>query len=81
MSDSPIQLDLRGYQCPMPVLKTRHHLKKLQSGQALLVITDDPLAGLDIPHFCQETGQTLVEKTVGEGDEMRFHIRRTDQKI
>jgi len=59
------ELDLRGYQCPLPVLKTRNAMRKLQPGDRILVLTDDPLAGLDIPAFCNETGQKLVEQSGG----------------
>ena len=59
------ELDLRGYQCPLPVLKTRNAMRKLQPGDQILVLTDDPLAGLDIPAFCNETGQKLVEQSGG----------------
>ena len=55
-------IDLRGFRCPLPVLKTRHHLRKLEPGTQLWVETDDPLAGVDIPHFCNEHNQELVRQ-------------------
>ncbi|MEN0040026.1 MAG: sulfurtransferase TusA family protein [Pseudomonadota bacterium] len=74
-------LDLRGLRCPMPVLKTRQCLRKLAVGDELQVVTDDPLAGLDIPAFCNEKKQQLVEQ-VSEGEDVnRFTIRRSEGKL
>lgn len=57
--------DLRGIKCPLPVIKTRKRMTKLACGAELWVETTDPLAGIDIPHFCQEDGHDLLssEKT------------------
>lgn len=67
--------DLRGLKCPLPVLKTRKRLEGLPSGTALWVQTTDPLAVIDIPHFCSECGHALEasEQTV---DGHRFLIRK-----
>jgi tRNA 2-thiouridine synthesizing protein A len=65
--------DLRGLKCPLPVLKTRRRLKTLYIGDCLTVDTSDPLAAIDIPHFCNQEGHQLVstEKTA---DGHRFVI-------
>lgn len=52
--------DLRGLNCPLPVLRTRKRLAGMASGAILIVDTTDPLAGLDIPAFCIEDGHQLV---------------------
>ncbi|MGF9565681.1 sulfurtransferase TusA family protein [Neorhizobium sp. JUb45] len=67
--------DLRGLKCPLPVLKTRRRLKDMVVGDDLLIETNDPLAGIDIPHFCREDGHAVVssEKTA---DGHRFLIRK-----
>jgi tRNA 2-thiouridine synthesizing protein A len=73
--------DLKGLKCPLPVLKTRRKLTLLALGSILVVDTTDPLAGLDIPHFCREDGHTLLsqEKTA---DGHRFRIRKdTDATV
>lgn len=54
-------LDLKGLKCPLPVLKTRKALTRLGDGDRLTVLTTDPMAEIDIPHFCQENGHTLIE--------------------
>ncbi|MCV0426805.1 MAG: sulfurtransferase TusA family protein [Roseibium sp.] len=53
-------LDLKGLKCPLPVLKTRKAMTKLSNGDQLTVLTTDPMAEIDIPHFCKENGHTLV---------------------
>jgi tRNA 2-thiouridine synthesizing protein A len=52
--------DLRGLKCPLPVLKTEKRLRGMPSGAILTVATSDPLAIIDIPHFCSENGHALV---------------------
>ena len=60
-------LDLRGLKCPLPVLKTRRHLRDLATGTLIRVETTDPLAVIDIPHYCREDGHQLLESTAVEG--------------
>lgn len=71
-------LDLKGLKCPLPALKTRRKLRAMAGGALLVVETTDPLAGIDIPHLCQEDGHMLVAQArtaLGH----RFEIRkRTD---
>ena len=74
---SPVDViyDLRGLKCPLPVLKTRRRLKTLHDGDRLVLQTSDPLAGIDIPHFCRQEGHELVEsEKTAEGH--RFIIRK-----
>ncbi len=67
--------DLRGLKCPMPVLKTRRRLVGMASGAELTIETTDPLAGIDIPHFCNEDGhQLLLSERTDTGH--RFVIRK-----
>jgi len=67
--------DLRGLKCPLPVLKTKKRLEAMPAGTALAVETTDPLAVIDIPHFCNEYGHTLV-KSETTADGHRFLIRK-----
>ncbi|MBB4231050.1 sulfurtransferase TusA family protein [Rhizobium mongolense] len=67
--------DLRGLKCPLPVLKTRRKLSSMTSGALIRVETTDPLAGIDIPHFCKEDGHSLLE-TVKTETGHRFLIRK-----
>ncbi|MDJ0931635.1 sulfurtransferase TusA family protein [Breoghania sp.] len=71
----PRELDLRGLNCPMPVLKAGKALRALQPGEQIVVLTSDPLAGVDIPHLCREQGHEL-EESGREGGISRFVIRK-----
>ena len=67
--------DLRGLKCPLPVMKARKRLSTMCGGAALWVETTDPLAVIDIPHFCREDGHALeASERVENGH--RFLIRK-----
>ena len=72
---SDMELDATGLLCPLPVLKARKRLKALGPGDRLIVLTDDPAALIDIPHFCAEAGHDLLESDTGE-DVSRWVIRK-----
>lgn len=55
------ELDAIGLLCPLPVLKARKRLQGMTAGQVLRVLADDPAAVVDVPHFCAESGNELVE--------------------
>lgn len=67
--------DLRGLKCPLPVMKARKRLSAMAPGAALWVETTDPLAVIDIPHFCQEDGHALEASERVEAGH-RFLIRK-----
>ncbi|MGN8023055.1 sulfurtransferase TusA family protein [Phyllobacterium sp. 22229] len=67
--------DLRGLNCPLPVLKTRKRLETMPGGSRLWVETSDPLAVIDMPNFCLTDGHRLIETVTIEGGH-RFHIER-----
>ena len=73
--ETAVALDLRGLKCPYPVIKTENRLAKLAGGALLSVETTDPLSAIDIPHFCNEHGHTLVSQEKREGGH-RFLIRK-----
>lgn len=49
-------LDLRGLKCPLPAMMAKRALARLAPGAALIVLADDPLATVDIPHMCHGEG-------------------------
>lgn len=63
----PVRLDLRGLKCPYPVLKTENRMASLPAGSLLEIETTDPLAAIDIPHFCNEHGHELVSQSRTDG--------------
>lgn len=68
-------LDLKGLNCPLPVLRTARAIVGLAPGATLTVEATDPLAGVDIPHFCRTKGHDLVSQS-SEGAVLRFTIRK-----
>lgn len=68
-------IDLRGLKCPLPALRTRKALSRLQEGATLVVECTDPLTEIDIPNLVRETGDALEEK-VRHGDVLVFRIRK-----
>jgi tRNA 2-thiouridine synthesizing protein A len=67
--------DLRGLNCPLPVLKTRKRLQAMTVGDTLTIETTDPLASIDVPAFCAEDGHRLLSSEVVEGGH-RFVIEK-----
>jgi tRNA 2-thiouridine synthesizing protein A len=76
MDNDPEVLDLRGLKCPLPALMTRRHLKRAKASATVLVLTDDPMAPIDVPHMCRSEGFTVVsvERT---GDSARMVIGKS----
>ncbi len=68
-------VDARGLQCPLPVLRARKALLDLRRGERLLVEATDPIAAIDVPHYCSESGDRLVASET-EGEVLRFLIER-----
>lgn len=71
------ELDARGLLCPLPVLKTRKRMQQLPAGACLTVLTDDPAAAIDMPHFCHEAGHVIVDSRE-VGPELHYTIRKSD---
>lgn len=73
--DHPTTLDARGLLCPLPVLRARKALQPLPGGALLRVLTDDPAALIDMPHFCAEAGHALVAHE-DAGDHQVFTLKK-----
>lgn len=68
-------LDLRGLKCPMPALLARRALERAHPGETLEVLTDDPMAPIDMPHMCRQEGFEFVSLTKEE-NASRMVLRR-----
>jgi tRNA 2-thiouridine synthesizing protein A len=55
-----VVLDASGLNCPMPILKTKKALSKMDAGQILEVISTDAGSVKDIEAFCNQTGNKLI---------------------
>lgn len=61
------EIDTRGLNCPLPILKAKKALADMDSGQLLKVISTDAGSLRDFQAFAKQTGNELVEQqTVGE---------------
>ena len=61
------ELDTRGLNCPLPILKAKKALTAMQSGQLLKVVSTDKSSLRDFAAFAKQTGNELVsQETVGE---------------
>lgn len=61
------EIDTRGMNCPLPILKAKKALSLMQSGQLLKVVATDTGSLRDFQAFAKQTGNELVhQETVGE---------------
>mgnify|MGYP006266125129 CR=1 FL=1 len=60
-------LDLRGLKCPLPAMMAKRALARLAPGAALIVLADDPLATVDIPHMCHGEGHACDGVAMRDG--------------
>ena len=63
MTNGEETLDVKGLLCPLPVLKAQKRLRGMPPGSVLVVEATDPASVLDVPHFCNESGHRLLERT------------------
>ena len=69
------EVDARGLNCPLPILKAKKALAELQSGELLKVLSTDGGALRDFQAFARQTGNELVEQTT-EGEVTAHVLRR-----
>jgi tRNA 2-thiouridine synthesizing protein A len=68
-------LDLRGLKCPLPALMARRYLARAPAQIVVAVLTDDPMAPVDVPHMCASEGFEVLEIR-RNGDESRMTLRK-----
>jgi TusA-related sulfurtransferase len=69
------EIDTRGLNCPLPILKAKKALAEIDSGQVLKVVATDPGSVRDFQAFARQTGHELVEQT-SSGDEFVHCLRK-----
>jgi tRNA 2-thiouridine synthesizing protein A len=75
MENEPEALDLTGLKCPLPALFARRHLMRAAAGTTVLVVSDDPMAPIDIAHMCRNEGFEVLEVR-RENDVARMMLRK-----
>lgn len=69
-------LDAKGLNCPLPILKAKKSIARMDAGKTLQVLATDPGSIKDFEAFCRTTGHQLLE--FGEdGGVFRFLIQKT----
>jgi len=69
------ELDARGLNCPLPILKTKKALTAMQSGQVLKVVATDAGSVRDFAAFAKQTGNELLSQE-NVGDEFVHVLKR-----
>jgi tRNA 2-thiouridine synthesizing protein A len=69
------ELDARGLNCPLPILRAKKALTELQSGQVLKIVATDPGSVKDFQAFAKQTGNELLSHAA-EGKEFTFFMKR-----
>jgi tRNA 2-thiouridine synthesizing protein A len=69
------ELDTRGLNCPLPILRTKKSLSDLQSGQVLKVLATDPGSVKDFQAFAKQTGNVLLSSDQ-VNDEFIFFMKK-----
>ncbi|MEE8181481.1 MAG: sulfurtransferase TusA family protein [Nitrosopumilaceae archaeon] len=76
MSDSqPTKLDATGLFCPEPVFRTKIAIEKMQVGEVLTVLADDPASEDDISRWVNRTGHELLSMNKND-DVIEFTIKK-----
>jgi tRNA 2-thiouridine synthesizing protein A len=68
-------LDARGLNCPLPILKAKKALAEMMSGEVLRVVATDSGSVRDFQAFARQTGNQLLEQSENE-QEFTFYMRR-----
>lgn len=71
-----LEVDATGLKCPLPILRAKKALAKLESGQVLKVITTDPNAVRDFQAFARQTGNVLLAQVSHADNVQHFMARR-----
>lgn len=70
-------LDCTGTLCPLPVVRLRQELDKIDAGKVIKVIATDPASESDMPAFARNTGHELLQASKGRGV-FEFYFRKSE---
>lgn len=76
MTATTKELDTRGLNCPLPILKAKKALAEMASGELLKVVSTDPGSTRDFQAFAKQTGNELVEQQSAAGEFIHVLKRR-----
>ena len=75
MTEITQRLDARGLNCPLPILRAKKTLNKMQSGDTLQILSTDPGSVKDFEVFATQTGNELLSSQVSD-DEFHFVLKK-----
>ena len=73
ITDYCMVIDTTGLRCPLPVLKVRKNLPILKKTDLVLIITDDPLAEIDLRHFCSIKRYKIKKISSNQSDKKQYY--------
>jgi tRNA 2-thiouridine synthesizing protein A len=76
MTEAQKEIDTRGLNCPLPILKAKKALADMKSGEVLKVLATDPGSMRDFQAFARQTGNELVEQSAVRDEFVHFLRRR-----
>ncbi len=68
MNTYQAELDARGMNCPLPILKAKKSLSELETGEVLQIRATDPGSVKDFEAFCKQTGSELLSSSEIDGE-------------
>lgn len=75
MSDFDQELDARGLNCPLPILRAKKTLNGMAAGEVLKIVSTDPGSVKDFEAFASQTGNELLDSSE-EGGEFHFLMKK-----
>ena len=75
MSDFDQELDARGLNCPLPILRAKKTLNGMGAGEVLKIVSTDPGSVKDFEAFASQTGNELLDSSE-EGGEFHFLMKK-----
>jgi tRNA 2-thiouridine synthesizing protein A len=74
--DANKEIDTRGLNCPLPILKAKKALSDMQTGEVLKVVATDPSSTRDFQAFARQTGNELLEQSQQDAEYTHYLRRR-----
>src|SRR5258706_10847692 len=74
------ELDARGLNCPLPILRTKKSLNDMTHGQVLKIVATDPGSVRDFQAFCKQTGNQLLLSNESGGEDL-FMLRKKESRL
>ena len=73
ITNREIELDVKGLECPIPVLKARKLAQKTKNGDRIKVLCTEPLAEIDFKHYCEQVGYKYIKCSKNKNEIIIFY--------